>query len=185
MRDITSLINNTKLKNSTYKFIGLNKTTHSFSGPFYTPRVMTNFSARRTSTCFHSITTTLHDVSHIIDLYERGKECRLLQEEFGWPIRADNVKWTNSELNTEIRVLTLQSFLSENLFGKTEDWVHGSYIKKIFRKRSITGDYLPTKREWDEAVAVYDKEIRSKKFSTYINIWKDACRYTKSNRKDT
>ena len=77
MRDITEIIDRTVLKTRTYQFVTTGKSDPALDN-YYTPYKLTTWHFKNGPRNFESINMILHDITHIIDLYEHGEEHRLL-----------------------------------------------------------------------------------------------------------
>jgi len=113
MRDITSIFNNTSLKNKTYKIYGTTGTDNdkTIDHVYYSPYFIMSFAFDKRCNTKYSLHCCTHDIAHVIDLWKNGNEKRLLLNDFGWRIRDDYEKWPRNDLFKELRVITLQGFI--------------------------------------------------------------------------
>jgi len=184
MKDITYIFNATRLKNKTYKFYGTIQSDKD-SGPYYTPHAIKNFGYKVRSTTRGSIWTSMHDVAHVVDLWDRAQTDRLLLEEFGWSLDKafDGRHWPRNDLFKELRVLALQHFLCQNTFGWNRTKVNSAGNKRFLRGKSkIKGDFLPTKKEWDDRFEKHLRHYERVGYDTYIDMWQKACAFVKLYR---
>lgn len=181
MRNITKFFDNTPFKNETYQFMDIRKTDPYPEDGFYTPYRLLNWVYAKTAGNFESKNATVHDIAHIIDLYERGQQHRLLLSEFGWAIPEAGTKLTHGAQMTELRTATLQSFISDAIFGNSFRSYGKPFMKRDFRKRCAV-PFLPTKKEWDAKCAEFFEKHYSLGLDYYAGVWSDACRFVKENR---
>lgn len=179
MKNITKVINSTPFKNKTYECIAMgSKDEHP--DLFYTPYSLTNWWFKNEPRSFGSINMIIHDICHIIDLYESGKEHQLLQPDFGWKLQDGDEKIPNAWMMNEMKIITMQAFLTSRIFGKSHD-VNSNDIIRDYRKRTID-PFLPTKKEWKEVTKRLLTHHENIGVLKYLKLWKQATSYVKHNR---
>jgi len=177
MKNITALIDKTPFKTRTYQFLATQKKSEH-PGVFYTPYTITNWHFDNGPRSFTSFNNSLHDICHIIDLYQSGLEHRLLLPDFGWELQSDR-KLPNKYFMREMQVITMQSFLSTRIFGRGST-CKSKEIKKIYRSRTID-PFLPGK-QWDRVVDYKMNLHADIGVVNYLKLWKAACEYVRKNR---
>lgn len=143
----------------------------------YTPSQITNWNQGRYVDTHADISNAdmfLHEMSHIIDLFRRGKKKRLLKPEYGYtfgPMTIDTIR-------TEAWVMALQNCLCYNLFGECTYSYTGAKSLELFQER------IPelTKEKWYELIRAAEKEIYTSKLKAFYRDWQDACAFVKANR---
>ncbi len=188
MRDITSIFNNTPLKNKTYKIYGTAPTDKDIPKDvdhvFYSPYFIMSFAFDSRCDTRYNLHCCTHDIAHVIDLWKRGATDRLFLNNFGWRIRDDYEKWPRNDLFKELRVITLQGFLTQNLFGWDRRLAYQTFARRLLRNRAKPSDpaFFPTNNEWVTKVNEYERENDRIGFNNYIDMWQDACKYVKLKR---
>lgn len=183
MKNVTSVVDKTPFKNSTYTYYATGaKDDHP--GLFYTPYTMTNWFFDDGHKSYDSFNMLLHDMCHVIDLYKEGEEHRLLLPDFGWQLQ-DSTPTKEEKLPAkcfvrELRVITLQKFFEERIFGSNVEAPNSKSFKAGYRKR-VYEPLLPG-REWNRTTAKMKQEHEEFGIVKYLKIWKAACRYVKINR---
>lgn len=182
MKDITHIFNATPLKNNTYLFFATIESS-PFIEPYYTVHYIKNFNYKGKSNSRKSLWTSIHDIAHVIDLWEHGHPERLMMTEFGWKLTERQAQWPLQDIYKELRVTVLQSFLCQNTFGWSREREHSKWSKRELRGRcKVKGGFLPTKKEWDERVAKYRNHYENLGYEAVVRMWQEACQYVKDNR---
>lgn len=183
MKDVTAMVDRTPFKNKTYTYYATGaKDDHP--GTFYTPYSITNWHFYSYPTKFPSIYMLLHDMCHIIDLYQSGEEHRLLLPDFGWVLQDDNpepkLKLPAECFVRELSVITLQQMFAARIFDKHYPLPNNRSFKDSFRKR-VYEPLLPG-REWNRTTLKMRQDHEDFGVLNYLKVWKAACQYVKSNR---
>lgn len=191
MRDITPIFNKSLLKNNTFKIYGtsysdsyMEKEDTAGESVYYSPYFILSFAFDKRCDTNYNLHCLSHDIAHMIDLWERGNEDRLLLNNFGWALRRDDEKWPRNDIFRELRTVTLQGFLTNNIFGWDRQLVYRPAVKRRFRNSVKSGQpkFLPTKEEYLDKVAEYERHNERIGIDNYIGMWQDLCRYVKVNR---
>lgn len=191
MRNITPIFNNSLLKNKTFKIYGtsygdsyIESDDEYGESVYYSPYFLLSFGFDKHCDTRYNLHCLTHDIAHMIDLWEHGNEKRLLLNNFGWDITKDNAKWPRNDIFKELRTITLQGFLTKNVFGFDRELVYRPKVKVNFRRRVKPGQskFLPTKEKWDAKVAEYERHNERVGINNYIGMWQDLCMYVKANR---
>lgn len=185
MRNITHLFDDGPFKNSTFKFYSTTERDGDL-GSYYTPHYIANWAhGNMHFTSYRAQNMNIHEICHAIDLYSRGKEESLLKDNFGWAIPDRGQKVPVYVTMLELRVLTLQTFLIQNLYPGVyrrdiQGYKAGS-TKRDYRARTDR-KFLPTNKLWDAQTAEFFKAHEAIGVKGYMKVWKAACTYVKKNR---
>ncbi len=144
---------------------------------WYTPKRITGFLIASDNYGVAGLDGLLHEMCHVIDLYERTQFSRLLKPNYGY-IRTN---FSDIAAMTEIRVLTMQAIIGEEIFGKTAYNYQHPATKAEFRKRA-TSPLLPTDEEWDAYTTGLITEQRANGVDYYRSIWNKASAYVAAKR---
>lgn len=183
MLDLTDYMQETPFKNSTFRFAATDNKDEKRSF-YYTPHQLTNWRYSSRPADIESIDNFVHDISHIIDLYERGETAKLLKVDFGWKLVGIGSKRTDAAIMTELRTITIQEILCRDVIGRQavdEDDSHGFWRERL-RKVRANPEFLRGRGAFQACVDDIVRKCEAKGTSGYLKTWKAACSFVKMHR---
>lgn len=179
MRNLTNIINQTPLKNSTFKFFATE--SHDETRDFYyTPYALVNWRFEN-NYLGYSVNYFIHDISHMLDIYLRGKKEQLLKTDFGWTLTGDEDKVPHSFGYTELRTAVIQNLLRQKILKRPNISFNEPNNKRYWRSR-CGADFLPGKKNWEAYTGKLYQEAQDNGVKFYLNKWQEICEYVKENR---
>jgi hypothetical protein len=182
MRKINYILSNTPFVNGTYDFYATTaKDKVVDQGHYYTPTTITGWrykKYRRTA----AKSNALHEISHIIDLYEREQKERLLKPNFGWALtNRDNSiprEWMMVEVGTVcIQKLITEAFVKAEFVAPIDDYE----LMDVYNSMTST-PFASTKREWRKIFKPVQERVNDNGLQYHLDIWEKASAYVRENR---
>ena len=117
----------------------------------------------------------LHEICHVIDVYDRQMYERLLKNDYGLTFSGMNL----SGYKHEARVITMQHLISKHIFGEATNFHTQPSFTSSFVQR---GDGCITVDGWLELTQMYARRTAKKGVEYYYDLWNRACEFIKANR---
>lgn len=181
MIDLTERVNGTPFKNSTYRFMATDN-KDAKRDFYYTPEQITNWRYSSNPDSVSSMVNFVHDISHIIDLYQRGETAKLLKRDFGWKLVDINSKRSDAAIMTELRTITIQELLCQSILGTEplED-AHGFWRERLRHVRT-NPEFLRGRGAFSACVDELTRKSERTGVDGYLKVWKAACGFVKQYR---
>lgn len=183
MRDLTEYMSGTPFKNSTFRFVA---TDHKDIKRdfYYTPHQITNWHYDKNPQSMDSVRNFVHDISHIIDLYQRGETARLLRTDFGWKLMRRKDRLHSEAILTELRTITIQDALCKEHFGHTFGRNAYNYWRHGMSKLREDPQFLRGRGAFDACVDEIIAKSEKTGVEGYMKVWKAACNFVAKHRED-
>lgn len=185
MRNINNILSRTPFVNGTYNFYA---TTEKDKPPpnsyYYTPYDITGWQFKKYSQ-FSAKANALHEISHILDLYEREQYSRLLKPNFGWVLTNRDNSTPREWMMVEVAAVCIQNLLTkEYSTERYVDPVKDNELRKVYNSITST-PFAKDMREWRKIFKPVYESVFDKGLEHYLDIWESASAYVRENRTQT
>ncbi len=183
MLDLTDYMSDTPFKTSTFRFMATDN-KDAKRDHYYTPHQIVNWRYSANPGSIESIEYFIHDISHIIDLYERGETAKLLKTDFGWKLTGVVSKRSDAAIMTELRTISIQEILCRDVLGRPAvdgDDSHGFWRQRL-RKVRANPEFLRGRGAFQACVDEIVRKCEAKGTKGYLKTWKAACNFVETYR---
>lgn len=182
MRKINSIMNNTPFVNGTYDFY--TTTTNDKvvdQGHYYTPTTITGWRYKSYER-IAAKANALHEISHIIDIYERNQKERLLKPNFGWKLYDRDNSVPREWMMVEVGTVCIQNLLTKKYsVNRYYDPVDDKVLMKVYNSMTST-PFAATMKEWRKIFKPVQERVNDNGLQYHLDIWEAASAYVRENR---